>query len=130
MMMDHFFPKTIFSIGVFLPTLIANSLIVVKSESRFHKKNFLYMLTDLLCHCAGFFIVIFLVGTLRELLYSGTYMGKTVFENLSIPAIVYPFSGFIIVGFLAAIVKKIKLSAENPKMTKIVEDDQSKQTLN
>lgn len=126
MMMEHFFPKTIFSIGVFMPTLIANSLIVVKSESRFHKKSFLYMLTDILCHCAGFFIVIFLVGTLRELLYSGTYMGKTIFENFGIPAIVYPFSGFIIVGFLAALVKKIKISAENSKMTKIVEDNQSK----
>ncbi|MEG0570486.1 MAG: Rnf-Nqr domain containing protein [Oscillospiraceae bacterium] len=113
MLMDKVFPESIFKLGVFLPLLVANSLIVVKSESRFHKHKKREMVLDLFCHCVGFFIVILLVGAIREILGAGTIMGHSFNFGFTVPGILYPFGGFIIVSFLAALMQKIKNKAEN-----------------
>lgn len=123
MLMDFMFPETVFKLGVFLPLLVANSLIVVKSESRFHKRKISHMIIDLVCHMLGFFFVIVLVGVIREFLGSGTFMGTVVNDMIKAPAIMYPFSGFIIVGFLAAIIKKVQYKLDNPKEKRRYYDD-------
>ncbi|WMJ23803.1 Rnf-Nqr domain containing protein [Paludicola sp. MB14-C6] len=115
MWMDSIYPEQVFKLGIFLPLLVANSLIVVKSESRFHKHKKGMMIVDLLCHTIGFFLVIVLVGTIREIIGNGTLMGQAISLPFKVPAIIYPFSGFILVGFLAALVKRIKYKLENPK---------------
>lgn len=112
--MEQMFPQTVFRIGVFLPLLAANSLIVVKSESRFHKHRLGRMIVDLFCHCLGFFWVILLVGGIRELVGSGTLFGFPIQGAFTVPAALMPFSGFILVGLLAAAVRRIKFSLEHP----------------
>lgn len=115
MWMDVLFPQTISRLGVFLPLLVANSLIVVKSESRFHKHRRGVMVIDLLSHCIGFFLVILVVGILREIIGSGTLFGVPFSLGFSVNAVLMPFSGFILVGFLAALVKRIKFRLEHPR---------------
>lgn len=115
MYMNFLYPESVFKLGVFLPLLVANSLIVVKSESRFHKHKKGYMIFDLLCHTIGFFIVIVIVGIIREFLGTGVLFGKEISGMSTAPAAQLPFSGFVIVGFLAALVKLIKYKLENPK---------------
>lgn len=117
-LMNFLFPQTIFAIGVFLPLLVANSLIVVKSESRFHKRRRSYMMADLFFHCVGFLLVIVLVGIIREFLGSGSFMGAPVEGAFKVPAVLLPCFGFILVGFMAAIVQRVKYSLENPKEKK------------
>lgn len=115
LLMNHWFPQTIFTeLGVFLPLLAANSLIVVKSESRFYKHRRGYMVVDLFCHCLGFLWAILLVGGLRELLGKGTLFGHPAQDAFTVPAAMMPFSGFILVGFLAAVVRRLKTRIENP----------------
>lgn len=118
MLMDYLFPQTLFQLGVFLPLLVANSLIVVKSESRFYKHRRGYMAIDVFCHTIGFFIVIILVGMIRELIGSGTVFGVSVQQGFLVPAMLMPFSGFILVGFLAALAKRLKNAIENPRPRK------------
>ncbi|MEG0895359.1 MAG: Rnf-Nqr domain containing protein, partial [Oscillospiraceae bacterium] len=62
MLLDYIYPDSIFKLGIFLPLLIANSLIGVKSESRFHKHKKGEMVLDVLCNVIGFFAVIVAVG--------------------------------------------------------------------
>lgn len=112
--MNFLFPDTIMSMGVFLPLLVANSLIVVKSESRFHKRRRTYMMADLFFHCVGFFVAIVIVGIIRELLGSGSFFGTPIPNMVTASAVLMPFSGFIIVGFLASLVQRIKYRLENP----------------
>ncbi|MFZ2537569.1 MAG: Rnf-Nqr domain containing protein [Oscillospiraceae bacterium] len=114
MYMDFLFPETVFRLGVFLPLLVANSLIVVKSESRFHKRKTSHMIIDLICHTVGFLIVIVIVGVLREVIGSGIFMGTQIKGIVKAPAILLPFSGFIIVGFMAALVKRLQYKLDNP----------------
>lgn len=114
MYLDFLFPEMAFGLGVFLPLLVVNSLIVVKSESRFHKKTKSGIIADLFFHCVGFFIVIMMTGMLRELLGNGTFLGEPVKGIVKAQAVMLPFSGFIIVGFLAAILKRIRIRLSQP----------------
>lgn len=56
--MNHLFTESIFKVGIFLPLLVTNSLIVTKSETRFLRKPRLMMLLDVFCHVIGYFIYI------------------------------------------------------------------------
>ena len=114
MLIERLLPGSLYSLGVFLPLLVANSLIVVKSESRFHRNGFGYMTVDVACHAAGFFIAIVLVGLIREVLGSGTVFGVTVNPFFTASAVLMPFSGFIIIGLLAAVSKRIRTYLEEP----------------
>lgn len=113
-LMDAMFAESLFKLGVFPPLLVANSLIVVKSESRFHKHSKGRMVLDLFCHTIGFLWVIIVVGIIREFLGSGSIFDHQVSWMFSARAVLLPFSGFIIVGFLAAMAQRIKYKLENP----------------
>lgn len=116
--MNQLFPDSVTKVGVFLPLLIANSLIVVKSESRFHKSRKKIMVIDLISHCLGFLWVILLVGMIREFLGSGSIFGVPIPGMPAAPAVLMPFSGFILVGFLAAAVKSFRMRLEHPRKRK------------
>ncbi len=100
-------PYGVFSVGIFLPLLVANSLIVRKSETRFFAQKKPAMLLDLLCSVAGFVWVICLVGAVREVLGNGTMLGVPVLD-WKIPGLLFPFAGFILIGFLAAVMQKLR----------------------
>lgn len=123
MLMDRLFPGVVLRVGVFLPLLVANSLIVVKSESRFYKHRRGYMAVDLLSNCIGFFLVILVVGVLRELLGSGSFFGIPIANWPTASAVLMPFSGFVIVGFLAAAVKRLRFRLENPRPRRHYDDE-------
>ena len=108
MLVEQMLPGSTQNLGIYLPLLATNSLIIQKSESRFHKMKYPTMLLQLLCNAAGFFLVVTVVGGIRELLGSGTLMGAAVPGiTFKAPAFLFPFMGFILVGFLAAGVKKL-----------------------
>lgn len=115
MLIDLMFEDALYTTGVFLPLLVANSLIVVKSESRFHKHNKGYMAIDVFSHTVGFFIVIVLVGLIREFFGSGTLFGVSVNQLIVMPALLMPFSGFILVGLLAALGNIVRKRIEHPR---------------
>lgn len=115
MLIDLIFEDALYTTGIFLPLLVANSLIVVKSESRFHKHNKGYMAVDVFSHTVGFFIVIVLIGLIREFFGSGTLFGVSVNQWVVAPALLMPFSGFILVGLLAALGNIIRKRIEHPR---------------
>ncbi|WP_195542584.1 Rnf-Nqr domain containing protein [Massiliimalia timonensis] len=108
-LMDLMFPGSVFKVGIFLPLLITNSLIVTKTETRFLKKKRLSMMLDVFSHVLGFFVVIVLVAALRELLGNGTLMEHEINIPLKIYGFMLPFGGFILLGFLAAGVQRFRL---------------------
>ena len=107
-MLTQWFQYEVYSVGVFLPLLVANSLIVRKSETRFFRQKKPAMLLDLFCSVIGFMWVICLVGGFREMFGNGTLLGVPV-SDIQIPGLLFPFSGFILLGFLSALFQKIKL---------------------
>lgn len=109
MLVDLWFPGSSYQIGVFVPLMITNSLVVWRSESRFHKEGRSRMIGDLICHILGFFVVIAVVGAVRELWGAGTLWGNPMsFAQYPVTGILLPFAGFVLVGFLAALLHKYR----------------------
>lgn len=117
MLLTNILPDTVYKVGIFLPLLITNSLITQKIEGRFKYKRFGVMMVDLISHILGFVIVIILVGAIREILGTGMIWDTkiTLISIKTAPAIMYPFCGFIILGFLSAVLQKIKLTVQKPQ---------------
>ncbi len=108
MLVEKLIPGTVQNLGIYLPLLATNSLIIQKSESRFHKMNFVSMLLRVFCNCIGFSLVSLLVSLIREVMGNGSIFGKPIEGFITkIPAFLFPFMGFILVGFLAALVKQL-----------------------
>lgn len=105
--LEKTFPLTVYEVGIFLPLLAVNSLIVRKSETRFFTQKRSAMVLDLICSIVGFMLVICLIGTVRELLGSGTIWDVPLSEH-KLPGILFPFSGFILVGFCSAALQKLR----------------------
>lgn len=125
MFLTNIMPDTVYKVGIFLPLLITNSLITQKIEGRFKYKRFGVMTVDLLSHIFGFVIVIILVGAIREVLGTGMIWDtKITFITKTAPAIMYPFCGFIILGFMSAVLQKIKLTVQKPSKDGQAKEDE------
>lgn len=119
MLLDTWFPAQTYRLGIFLPLMVTNSLIIWRSESRFHKEPRPRMAADLLFHILGFAVVICLAGFIKEMFGSGTFFGSPI-DWISVKplGVLLPFGGFILLGMMAAVLQKYKnylTGASKPK---------------
>lgn len=92
---------------VILPLLVMNSLIVSKSEMRFFRRQKNKMVVDLIMYILGFDIVVIVMGFIREVFGHGTLGSKLIGISFTIPVLKYTCGGFILIGLLAALFRKI-----------------------
>ena len=95
------------SIGVYLPILAVNPLILTKTETRFSHRPFHLMLLELAGYVTGFNLVCIAVGLVRELLVYGRAGGFVVSDRIGVPAASTVFGGLIIVGVSAGLFRWI-----------------------
>ncbi len=112
--LDKTFPEQIYKVGIFLPLMVTNSLIVTKSETRFFRESKIHMFLDLLNHTIGFFAVIIIVGAIRETLGNNTFMGNPVNIPFKLSILMLPYGGFVLVGFLSALIHKFNSYLKSP----------------
>ena len=108
LLVKTFFPDVLNIVGVFMPLLVVNQILIIKSNYHSHVKKPFIALCDIFFSVTGFSLVLCLVSLIREVLGSGTIWGLTVTDITVIPAIVLPFSGFILLGFICALAAFIK----------------------
>ena len=92
---------------LYLPLLSVNSFIVLHSELHFYHYSRKTMVGILLAHAAGFGLTSCLVGVLREIAAHGTVMGFAVDMPLVMSGIAAPWGGFILIGILAALHRRL-----------------------
>ncbi|MBR6791037.1 MAG: NADH:ubiquinone oxidoreductase subunit RnfE [Oscillospiraceae bacterium] len=115
LLIERLFPGSLFNLGIYLPLLVTNSLIVQKSGSRYHKMTVPEMAVQLICSAAGFMLVILLISAIRELVGYGTFLGNPVqWMTFTVPSMALPFGGFLLTGFLAAAVQALRGWLEAP----------------
>lgn len=109
MLFERFAPNETQNAGIFLPLLAVNSLVALHCE-RFAVKNpFGKTFVDAVSASAGYALVVLLVGTVREILGSGTIYSVDLKLPVQLPGFLYPFGGLLLLGFLAAGVKALIL---------------------
>lgn len=105
------------ALGVFLPLIVVNCIIMGRVETFASKNNTGNSILDALGMGIGYTIVLILISFVRELLGGGTLMAGTALKIELIPEAyrIGVFNsapgGFMVFGFLAAIVQGIKINA-------------------
>lgn len=111
------FPSVSVNLGMYLPILVVNSVILSKSESRFHHLSKAMMSFDVLIFCFGFSLAAMLVGAIREVVAYNTIFDYKINMNFEMASASQPFFGFILIGCLSALTRLI-IHKNNPKLSK------------
>ena len=98
------------SLGIYLPLIVVNCIILGRSESFASKNGPLASVLDGLGMGIGFTITLILMGGIRELIGNGTIFGLVVNSGSVIPPMlifILPPGGFFVFGMLVALANKI-----------------------
>ena len=93
------------ALGVFLPLIVVNCIILGRAEAFANKNTVIDSALDGIGMGLGFTLALALMGTIRELLSAGTLLGFTVFsESWFTPIQFFGLApgGFFVFGFLIA----------------------------
>lgn len=104
---NRFFPEMSINFGIYLPLMAVNSLIALHCERVAVKNNVRDSFIDAVSASLSYGVVAIIVGFLRELFASGTIGGISVNMPVTFPALLTPFGGLLIIGFLAAGLKAL-----------------------
>lgn len=97
------------SLGIFIPLIVVNCLILGRAEAFASKNNTFISIIDGLGMGAGFTLALFVLGAVREIFGSGTLLGLTLFGEGFQPFLlmILPPGAFITLGLLLAGMNKI-----------------------
>lgn len=109
MLMQAYLPTLYASLGLFIPLIVVNCVILGRAEAFAAKHGALPSLFDGLGMGLGFTWALTLLGALRELLGTGTLFGYSILPSATnMLVFVLAPGAFIVLGYLIAIVNKIK----------------------
>lgn len=97
------------ALGIFIPLIVVNCIILGRAEMFAARNSVVNAALDGLGMGLGFTLALFLMGSIRELLGSGAWMGITLTADFIQPMSIFMLApgGFFVFGCLVAIVNKI-----------------------
>ena len=97
------------SLGLFIPLIVVNCIILGRAEAFASKNSPVSSLFDGIGIGLGFTFALTLLGMIRELFGAGSLFGVTLLpETLNVLVFVMPPGAFISLGYLIAVVNKIR----------------------
>ena len=110
MVMEGYVPALFKSLGLFIPLIVVNCIILARAESFAFKNSVGASALDGVGMGLGFTWALVLLGAIRELIGSGQIFGMTVLGAAYKPAIVMilPPGGFLTLGLVLAVYNVIK----------------------
>lgn len=130
--LQAFVPSLAASLGLFLPLIVVNCIILGRAEAFASKNKVLPSALDGVCMGLGFTFALVLMGFFRELLGAGTVLsglstllpflaGVIPAEGFAIPffnanpmvMMILPAGGFLMLGFIFAAIQKIMAGKED-----------------
>ena len=109
--LQAFIPALAESLGVFIPLIVVNCIVLGRAEAFASKYGVLASAVDGLCQGIGYTVALVIVCVIRELLGSGTFGGGILNGGEGILIIPQPFpamqmvmpvGGFLVLGFVIA----------------------------
>ena len=111
LLLQAFIPALAESLGVFIPLIVVNCIILGRAEAFASKNGVAASAVDGLCQGIGYTLALTLMCVIRELLGSGTFGGgllnggegiRIIPEGYPAMQMVMPVGGFLTLGFLVA----------------------------
>ena len=109
--LQAFLPPLAESLGVFIPLIVVNCMVLGRAEGFASKNGVLASAVDGLCQGIGYTVALVVVCVIRELLGSGTFGGgilnngegiRIIPEGIPAMQMVMPVGGFLVLGFVLA----------------------------
>ncbi len=109
MCIKAYLPDVDKSLGLFIPLIVVNCIILGRAEAFACKNTPVASLFDGIGIGLGFTFALTLLGMIRELFGAGSLFGITLLpETLNVLVFVLPPGAFISLGYLIAVVNKIR----------------------
>ena len=114
LLMKAYFTSLYDSLGLFIPLIVVNCIILARAEAFASKNPVLPSALDGLSMGLGFTLALVLIASVREILGAGTWLGLQVTPDAFSPALIFvlPAGAFLTLGFIAAAVNKGRSLAE------------------
>ena len=125
LLLNAFFFELYLALGIFIPLIVTNCAILGRAEAFASKHNVMHSMVDGLAVGFGFFLVLFCLGAVRELLATGGLFAQMnllfgssidwhirLFETSGFLMAALPPGAFIILGGLIALYQWINLRAQ------------------
>lgn len=112
--MQAFFEELYASLGLFIPLIVVNCIILGRAEAFASKNSVGYAALDGVFMGVGFTAALFVLGAVREILGNGTFFGISVFGDKFEPVtmIAQAPGAFIVLGCLIALMNHFLAKAK------------------
>ena len=105
LLLEKVSPENMLALGIYLPLLAINPLITRQCERVAVKSTVKQAAINAVGCATGYAVVLLITGFLRELFGMGTLWDFRVFSFPTATALTNPFGGFIVIGFMAALLR-------------------------
>jgi electron transport complex protein RnfE len=111
MLMEAFVPDLFKSLGLFIPLIVVNCIILQRAEAFASRNTVWHAALDGIGMGLGFTLALTLLGSIREILGAGTWFGMQVMPESFSPAVIMilPPGAFITLGLLMFIMNLISM---------------------
>ncbi len=108
--MQAFQPDLYRVLGVFVPLIVVNCMILGRAEAFASKNSVVNAALDGLGMGIGFTLTLVVIGTIREILGNGTFLGYTVFgagfKEYPVTFMILPPGAFLVIAILKALINR------------------------
>ncbi len=117
MLLQAFIPSLYASLGLFIPLIVVNCIILARAEALASKNSVLYSAVDGVGLGLGFTVAITLMGAIREIIGAGALFGIDLLGAGYEPMLlcILPAGGFIVFGLMLWVINLITAKAESKK---------------
>lgn len=115
-MLMHAYVTSLYdSLGIYIPLIVVNCIILGRAEQYASKNNVILSIFDGIGIGLGFTLGLTIIGMVRELIGAGTLFGKQIMPEAYEPISIFVLApgAFLVLAFLCAIQNKLKLKGAN-----------------
>lgn len=112
LVMNAYFNPLHKALGIFIPLIVVNCIIMGRAEAFASKNGVLYSLADGLGMGLGFTVSLMAIGSIRELIGNGSIFGNAILGHGYVPfmLLVLPPGAFILLGTLLGLMNRIEIA--------------------
>ena len=114
LLLEGFLPSLYDALGIYIPLIVVNCIILGRAEAYASKNPVLPSLFDGIGMGLGFTIALTMIGAVRELFGAGQIFGMTVMPSGYVPVSIFIMApgAFFVLAMLTAIQNQVKINGE------------------
>lgn len=108
LVMRAYIPSLFDALGLFIPLIVVNCVVLGRAEAFASKNNIVSSVIDGLGMGVGFALALTVLGGVREILGSGSIFGFSFLEGDGMLLFILPPGAFLALGYLIVLANKLK----------------------